>query len=761
MRVWRAPQGRCLFCAFRHLAPPLSQSFSTSSPWQRSKSKKKKELQAKWEKSKKSEGSGSTELHIRNTKPFPHIRSRNSRRSATTKPGDLASVVLTAVSAVRISFERQGQVPGRWPKFVEFVTRAVKGENLSHSNLEDAEALNLKSRLERTFIDSGPAELTKTLKREFKIYNYDVNFSSTLREQRALADLRNATEWYPAARSLYRTIHLHVGPTNSGKTYHALKRLEAAKTGFYAGPLRLLAHEVYTRLNAKGIQCSLVTGDEVKISEGQIPGIYSNTVEMVPLGQDVDVGVIDEIQMIADPFRGWAWTRALLGARAHELHLCGEERVVPLIRDLAGLMGDRLEIHHYERLNPLKAMNKSLKGNLANLQKGDCVVAFSRVGIHGLKQDIEKATGRRAAIVYGSLPAEIRSQQADLFNDPNNDYDFLVASDAIGMGLNLSCKRIIFESVVRRLPTGLTRLSVSQIKQIGGRAGRYRPASHVTETDSCIPGKDAETNVGFVTSLEDVDLSYIRKALSAKPEPILSAGLLPPDYVIKRFVEHFPANTPFSYVLQRLHNIALVDPNFFIADNQGRAQIAEAIDGIKGLGIDDKMVFLSAPAHMRDHQMSTIFREFVRCVAENKSGDILDIGDLPLDILDKPVSGDKTYLATLETLHRSLVLYLWLSYRCGGVFTNRALATHVKSLTEIKMDRALTEFSANRHLRKATSLRRQYALRKQTELREKAFAAESEGVDINDIDLENIPEAEEWDDMPEQNELLKTSSSVT
>ncbi|EEH22574.2 hypothetical protein PABG_04785 [Paracoccidioides brasiliensis Pb03] len=761
MRVWRAPQGRCLFCAFRHLVPPLSQSFSTSSPWQRSKSKKKKELQAKWAKSKKSEGSGSTELHTRETKPFPHIRSRNSRRSATAKHGDLASVVLTAVSAVRISFERQGQVPDRWPKFVDFVTRAVKGENLSHSNLEDAEALNLKSRLERTFIDSGPAELTKTLKREFKIYNYDVNFSSTLREQRALADLRNATEWYPAARSLYRTIHLHVGPTNSGKTYHALKRLEAAKTGFYAGPLRLLAHEVYTRLNAKGITCGLVTGDEVKISEGQIPGIYSNTVEMVPLGQDVDVGVIDEIQMIADPFRGWAWTRALLGARAHELHLCGEERVVPLIRDLAGLMGDRLEIHHYERLNPLKAMNKSLKGNLANLQKGDCVVAFSRVGIHGLKQDIEKATGRRAAIVYGSLPAEIRSQQADLFNDPNNDYDFLVASDAIGMGLNLSCKRIIFESVVRRLPTGLTRLSVSQIKQIGGRAGRYRPASNVTETDSSIPGKDAETNVGFVTSLEDVDLSYIRKALSAEPEPILSAGLLPPDYVIKRFVEHFPANTPFSYVLQRLHNIALVDPNFFIADNQGRAQIAEAIDGIKGLGIDDKMVFLSAPAHMRDHQMSTIFREFVRCVAENRSGDILDIGDLPLDILDKPVSGDKTYLATLETLHRSLVLYLWLSYRCGGVFTNRALATHVKSLTEIKMDRALTEFSANRHLRKATSLRRQYALRKQTELREKAFAAESEGIDINDIDLENIPEAEEWDDMPEQKESLKASSSMT
>jgi ATP-dependent RNA helicase SUPV3L1/SUV3 len=108
-----------------------------------------------------------------------------------------------------------------------------------------------------------------------------------------------------------------------------------------------------------------------------------------------------------------------------------------LIRQLAALAGDKLVIHRYERLNPLKAMNKSLKGDLTSLQKGDCIVSFSRVGIHALKADIERKTGRRAAIIYGGLPAEIRTQQASLFNDPNNDYDFLVASDAIGMGLNL------------------------------------------------------------------------------------------------------------------------------------------------------------------------------------------------------------------------------------------------------------------------------------------------------------------------------------
>lgn len=255
--------------------------------------------------------------------------------------------------------------------------------------------------------------------------------------QKKIADFRYPAEWYPQARSMQRTIHLHVGPTNSGKTYHALQRLRNSERGFYAGPLRLLAQEVYQRFKNEGFPCSLITGDDVQIPEGQDPRIMSKTVEMVSLGDSYEVGVIDEIQMIGDSNRGWAWTRAVLGSRAKELHLCGEARAVPLIRNIAALTGDKLEVHEYKRLNPLKVQDQSLRGNLKNLQKGDCVVSFSRLGIHAMKREIERITGRRAAIVYGSLPAEIRTQQAALFNDPDNDYDILVASDAIGMGLNL------------------------------------------------------------------------------------------------------------------------------------------------------------------------------------------------------------------------------------------------------------------------------------------------------------------------------------
>ncbi len=258
-----------------------------------------------------------------------------------------------------------------------------------------------------------------------------------IENQEKLADLRYPVEWYPATRAVQRKIVLHVGPTNSGKTYHALKRLEQAHTGIYAGPLRLLAHEVYTRLNAKGKLCDLITGDERVVQEGGAAQMKSCTVEMVPLNTDVDVAVIDEIQMIGHKERGWAWTQAFLGLKAKEIHLCGEERSVPLIRELAASMGDEIEIHTYKRLSPLKTMSTSLRRRLSDLRKGDCVVVFSRVGIHAMKQEIEKKTQKRVAVVYGSLPPEIRAQQAKLFNDPDNDYDILVASDAIGMGLNL------------------------------------------------------------------------------------------------------------------------------------------------------------------------------------------------------------------------------------------------------------------------------------------------------------------------------------
>ena len=346
------------------------------------------------------------------------------------------------IEELKQELRTQGVQLPEWTRFERYVrnasrfddTRPIRGEGRGRGGpLRD-----LKASLRKAFVQGGGLGIRSEL--EYILQTdmiTDAYSKPNLKRQFKVADLRRPAEWYPQARSIQRTIHLHVGPTNSGKTYQALKRLEASKKGFYAGPLRLLAQEVYQRFTTAGIPCRLVTGDDVKAPLGVQPRITSNTVEMASLSENYEVGIVDEVQMMANPQRGWAWTRVVLGARVNELHLCGEARAVPLIRKIVAITGDKLEIHRYQRLSPLKVENKSLKGDLNRLRKGDCVVSFSRLNIHSLKAEIEKTTGRRAAIVYGGLPAEIRTQQANLFNDPDNDYDFLVASDAIGMGLNL------------------------------------------------------------------------------------------------------------------------------------------------------------------------------------------------------------------------------------------------------------------------------------------------------------------------------------
>lgn len=364
------------------------------------------------------------------------------------------SPILEALGLNKHSFEKQ---------FKDFQSAVRRSFSEYISIHEGSKEGPMFGSLRQAFLDKGERGLVAQLKYGFYGHVTSSRFTkSDLSNQAKLADLRYPVEWYPGTRTVQRTLHLHVGPTNSGKTYHALKRLEQADTGIYAGPLRLLAHEVYTRLNASGKPCNLFTGDDRKLAEGVTAKMASCTVEMVPLNQDLEVAVIDEIQMIGNLERGWAWTQALLGLKAKELHLCGEERAVPLIRELAAMMGDKLVIHQYQRLSPLRAMTKSLNGDLKKLQKGDCLVAFSRLGIHALKREVEKATGRRVAVVYGSLPPETRAQQAKLFNDPDNDYDILVASDAIGMGLNLSASLFRVAKLVLMEFAGVSNVSYSR-----------------------------------------------------------------------------------------------------------------------------------------------------------------------------------------------------------------------------------------------------------------------------------------------------------
>ncbi|KAG5994322.1 hypothetical protein E4U43_003263 [Claviceps pusilla] len=541
--------------------------------------------------------------------------------------------------------------------------------------------------LRDAFISQDIRGLTKELKYSFQSFLVRDKFSKELEEsQKRLLDFRFPHEWFPATRTMQRTVHVHVGPTNSGKTYNALKALENSKSGVYAGPLRLLATEVYQRLLAKGRPCALITGEEVRMPEDSDQYFSSCTVEMVPLNTKFDVAVIDEIQMIADMERGNAWTTALLGVQAKEVHVCGEDRTVNLLKALCASIGDTCIVHRYERLSPLKTMDSAIRGDYSRLQKGDAIVAFSRMSLHLLKRSIEKQTGRRCAIIYGSLPPEVRVQQAALFNDPNNDYDFVVASDAIGMGLNLEIRRVILESVTKFDGSQHRLLTFPEIKQIGGRAGRYRSAQNASA--SAGEGGAEEEKVGLVTTMDQTDLRSVQRAFDRTVEDIECANIQPPAGIVERFASYFPPDTPLSFILMRIRAAATVGPRYKLGISSDVLEIADIIQDLP-LTIYDRLTFCYLPVALRAEGAVDVLRALARVVANNSSGDLLDIKEIPIEFLDAKFEdfGHNTneYLSKLEALHVSINQYVWLSYRYAGMFRDQALAFHVRQLVEEKL----------------------------------------------------------------------------
>ena len=274
-------------------------------------------------------------------------------------------------------------------------------------------------------------------------------------------------EAYPLARTMRRRVVLHVGPTNSGKTHDAIEALRVASSGVYLGPLRLLAYEQFELLNREGCPCSLLTGEE----SVEVAGAHhvSSTVEMADFQRPVDVAVIDEAQMLADPDRGQRWTAAILGIPAHEVHVCCAPHAERVVRELVSLCEDELEVVRHERLVPL-VRDKGSCRMPADIRPGDALIVFSRKAVHAVVSEVT-ACGLRASMVYGALPYEVRHEEARRFDE--GETDVVVATDAIGMGMNLPIRRIVFVEQKKFDGYELRTLLPDEIQQIAGRAGRY------------------------------------------------------------------------------------------------------------------------------------------------------------------------------------------------------------------------------------------------------------------------------------------------
>lgn len=276
----------------------------------------------------------------------------------------------------------------------------------------------------------------------------------------------NPKDEYPEARALHRHFTLHIGGTNTGKTYAGFQRLKAARTGVYLAPLRLLALEAQETLLDAGVDCSLTTGEEEDRREEDTH--VAATAEKLDLKAVYDVAVIDECQMIADPQRGYAWTRAILGVQAEEVHLCAAPEARDLLIRLIESCGDSYEVEVHKRTTPLVCMPHTI--DYTRVQPGDALITFSKVGVLSVAEDLRQS-GKEPAIIYGALPYSTRRRQMEGFLDGKMRY--VVSTDAIGMGLNLPIRRIIFMDTEKFDGVERRPLKPEEIQQIAGRAGRF------------------------------------------------------------------------------------------------------------------------------------------------------------------------------------------------------------------------------------------------------------------------------------------------
>ncbi len=272
---------------------------------------------------------------------------------------------------------------------------------------------------------------------------------------------------FPLARAMRRHFILHIGPTNSGKTYDAIERLKNAESGVYLAPLRLLAYEQYDTLNRAGADCTLVTGEERRVVEGAT--LRSSTIEMLDFKQRYEVAVIDEAQMMTDDERGGAWTAAILGVRAREIHVCAAPSAEMLLRRLIAECGDTCEAVYHERKTPL-IFEKQVFQFPYDVHAGDALIVFSRRDVHAVAAELQKI-GKTCSIIYGALPYDVRYEEARRFRE--RETEIVVATDAIGMGLNMPVRRIVFLETDKFDGYERRELYPAEIQQIAGRAGRY------------------------------------------------------------------------------------------------------------------------------------------------------------------------------------------------------------------------------------------------------------------------------------------------
>ncbi len=478
-----------------------------------------------------------------------------------------------------------------------------------------------------------------------------------LREELLAKTIRDFKLLYPIARKLKRKITFHVGPTNSGKTWSAMQRLKKADSGYYLAPLRLLALEGYESMLNDGIKASLITGEEEIIDEDSTH--ISSTIEMLNSDVEVDVCVIDEIQMINDRDRGWAWTNALIGAPAKEVILTGSENALNAVKEICDYLDEELEVVYFDRKNPLTLMDNPT--SLKKVQPGSAIVAFSRKEVLSLKQQLSDRYS--VSVVYGNLSPEVRREEARRFRE--GESEILVATDAIAMGLNLPIKTILFSRDNKFDGVKRRELDASEIQQIAGRAGRY--------------GLHEE---GFVGAIDKATLMTIKEKLHQTPSEVK------PPFTVMASLEHVMLISQILQSQKLTEILGFFSENMefegpFVASNiDSMLEVASIVDEYD-IDLKSRYHLSCAPVSLGSPYIESVFNRYLR---ELEKGQVVKY--IPPRKLPKYAITNEEML-NAEDRVKEVSLYLWLSFKFPDSFPDVEEAKRARDILNGFIERSL------------------------------------------------------------------------
>ncbi len=472
-----------------------------------------------------------------------------------------------------------------------------------------------------------------------------------LNEKRdAYADVAS---YYPVARGLKRKLVLYVGPTNSGKTWRALNDLAAASSGSYLAPLRLLALEGQEELEKRGRPTSFITGEERDLKPGS--HFVSSTIEMLNVEQAVDAVVIDEVQLLADEHRGWAWLAALVGAPASTVIMTGSPDCVDIVKDLAAYLGEELTIHELTRHNELHVAPAPIR--MRDIRPGTAIVCFSRRDVQRIKNTILENSELKVAVVYGNLSPQVRREEARRFR--SGEAQILVATDAIAMGLNLPISEVLFYATEKFNGEEVLPLSPSDIRQIGGRAGRYGFAQF-----------------GVVNALDQKSLDRIRDALEETPTMLERPYYVAPGHNHVRIIGEVLGTSSLERILTFFERaIEFSDERFARSNIDALSYLSTFVDErLPFLDVTERLTIAATPVSIRSETgLRWFIDRMLSCFPDPEDPDRGedDLNDLfrVASRFDHDAARTQLELRDAEDYLKTLTVYAWLAFRYPTVFT--------------------------------------------------------------------------------------------